>query len=328
MDASDRKKWIKFYRDELTDKEFYDRLSKRSEDAEFSAGLKRLSHIEGTHASFWKKYLERNGVKTDKLRPRRFKIKVLLFVSSILGQYLSVRLLEHGEIETCVEYSGYLKESKEDREFSEGLTSLLHDEVEHEEVFENRIKKTEEQITKNQDVIFGLSDGLVEVLAALAGLTAFIYDSTIIALGGLVVGVGGAISMALGAYLARFSESQYKISELKKKTLFDESGVDWSDLESLKASSRRSAVNVAFTYILGAIIPIAPFFFLDRFTALLMAIFMVAFSEALTNAIVALSMSTRMLTVAVRSALMSLGAAAATFGVGEIFHIVFHITLL
>ncbi len=327
MDPRDRRKWIKFYRDELTDKEFYDKLSGKTNDAEFSASLKRLSTIEGTHSAFWKKYLEKNGVRTDGLGPRSLKIAMLLLFSRVLGQYLSVRLLEHGEIETCGEYSDYLKEKRGDTEFSEGLTALLHDEVEHEEVFENRIQKTEEQITKNQDVIFGLSDGLVEVLAALAGLTAFIFNNIIIALGGLVVGVGGAISMALGAYLARFSESQYKITEMKKKTLFDETGVNFKDLESLQASSRRSAANVALTYILGAIIPIAPFFFLERFTALFVAIVLVAVSEAFTNAIVALSMSTRMLSVAVRSALMSLGAAGATFSVGEIFHLIFHITL-
>ncbi len=76
------------------------------------------------------------------------------------------------------------------------------------------------------------------------------------------------------------------------------------------------------------VIPILPFIFLPRIDALVTAVILVAASQGITNMIVALTMGLRILRTSVQAMLLSLIAAAATFTVGYLFHIFFHITLI
>jgi VIT1/CCC1 family predicted Fe2+/Mn2+ transporter len=328
LDKAEIRDWIGYYKDEITDREFYLKLAKRTEDADFKASLIRLSDVESNHADFWKVNLEKNGVKASKIRPKRIKIKLLLILRYIIGEFLTVRLLEHGEIETCEKYSGYIQRRGTNDQFAVTLTNILNDEIQHEEIFENRIAKAENQLERNRDIILGISDGLVEVLAAIAGLAAFIYYPYLIALGGTVVAIGGTISMSVGAYLSRVSETEYRITEVRKRSLFNIGHNEMKTIKDFKSMGKESASNVALFYILGALIPILPFVFLPRVLALITAIILVGISEAIANAIVALSLSTKMLGIALRSMILALSAAGVTFAVGEAFHIIFHLSVL
>ena len=318
----------KFYRDEITDKEFYRRLARKTEDEDFRNSLLRLSNIESEHSKFWKEELERLGVNVAKIRHNRLKVALLMFVRRIIGPYLTVRLLEHGEINTVESYSAYANSLGSESKFREGLERIIHEEIEHEEIFENRMEKTESNIERNRDIIYGISDGLVEVLAAIAGLTAIIVNNLDIALGGMVVGLGGAISMSLGAYLAKNSETEYRISELRKTSLFNRKKKSDKEISDYEGKSKKSALNVGGFYVLGALIPILPYVFLERHLALITSIILVGLSQGFSNAIVALSMNIKILKMSVRAALLSLLAAAATFSVSEFFHLFFHITLV
>ena len=115
--------------------------------------------------------------------------------------------MEHGEVETVASYRKAGPLAADDPEFKAGLEKIIDDEVEHEDVFSYTLDQSKEQLERNRNVIYGISDGLVEVLAALAGLTAIISDHTYVAMGGLIVGVSGAMSMSVGAYLATNSET-------------------------------------------------------------------------------------------------------------------------
>ena len=123
--------------------------------------------------------------------------------------------------------------------------------------------QSKEQLERNRNVIYGISDGLVEVLAALAGLTAIISDHTYVAMGGLIVGVSGAMSMSVGAYLATNSETQFKISQMRRNAILNNQENDESKVQKYRNESRRAAVNTGMFYILGAAIPIIPFLFLE-----------------------------------------------------------------
>lgn len=316
-----------YYRDELTDLEFYKRLSAKTADEDFRKNLERLSEIEKEHAKFWKMELERRGVKTTKIKYKKAKVRFLIFIRRILGPYLTVRLLEHGEINTVVSYTELLHRYEKEDEFRNTLERIIHEEIEHEEIFENRIEKTEKDIQRNRDVIYGISDGLVEVLASISGLTALIVNNLDIALGGLVVALGGSISMALGAYLAKNSETEYRISELRKKALFSQKRANREEIKDYEGESRRSALNVGMFYIMGAVIPILPFVVLERHIALIISIILVAITQGISNGIVALSMNIKILRSSIRAAGLSLIAAAGTYAVGELFHILFNISL-
>jgi len=319
---------IGFYRNELTDMLFYDKLSRRVKDDEFRKSLLRLSETEKIHANFWKLRLVKSGISVDGIKPRFGKIKGLLMIRKVMGNYLSIKLLEHSEIDSIIQYNKFLEENRNDSEMTDSLQKIILDEIEHEEIFSKKAGDEDILIQKNRDLIYGMSDGLVEVLAALAGLSALISNHFYIALGGTVVGIGGSISMALGAYLSQKSESEYKINELTKKSILERKMRYGQKFDRYKGESKKSAFNVGLSYVMGALIPIIPFVFLPRIGGLIAAVILVAASQGITNMIVALTMGLRILKTSVQAMFLSLLAAAATFTVGYLFHIFFNITLI
>ncbi|MEM3675716.1 MAG: VIT1/CCC1 family protein [Thermoplasmataceae archaeon] len=327
-EPSQIKKRLAFYRDELTDRDFYVRLSEKINDTWLSENLRRLSTIEEKHASFWEDDLKKLGVETSGVHPRRLKTMFLLFFSRILGVGLTVKILEHGEIETVAEYRKYAEESHEDVEFKQKLEGIISDEVEHESVFDSTIDRTREDIETNRELIYGISDGLVEVLASLAGLSAIITDHFLIALGGIVVGVSGAMSMSLGAYLSRNSETLFHLAEIRKRSILHNEDEKKEEVEKIRSKSSKSAVNTGLSYILGAVIPILPFLALQRVEALILSVILVGLSQGLATAIVAISMGIPILKESTKASFLALMVAFASYLVGQAFHIIFHISVI
>ena len=318
---------LEFYRDEITDREFYSRLARRSRDKEFSRELEHLASVEKVHSEFWGEMCSRKNIDLDKCKPRRWKILSMLFLSRILGKGLTIRLMEYGEVSSVEKYSNYLPSVGMDAETANRVQSILTDEIEHEGVFQRKLTESETNIQKGRDVIYGISDSLVEVLAAIAGLSAIIYSGLLIALGGAVVAVGGTISMSVGAYLAKSSESEHKVVGLRKKALFHNIDLDVEETERIRAESRESAYNVGFYYFVGAWLPILPFLFFPVDLALVIAIVLVAITEGLTNAVVAVTLGVPALRLALRAGLLALLAAGATYGVGFAFHTFLNISV-
>ena len=68
-----------------------------------------------------------------------------------------------------------------------------------------------------RDVIFGANDGLVSILALVAGVYGAITESHPILIAGIVGAVAGAISMGAGAYLSAKSEKEVTEKESDRK---------------------------------------------------------------------------------------------------------------
>ena len=68
-----------------------------------------------------------------------------------------------------------------------------------------------------REVIFGMNDGLVTTIGFLAGVTGSIAEGRYILLAGMAEVVAGAISMALGAYLATKSQREFFHSEIERE---------------------------------------------------------------------------------------------------------------
>lgn len=317
-----------FCSDELTDLQFYKALSERVEDENLQKNLLRLSEVEKEHSQFWISYLQKHGVDTSKIKPKRMKIRFMLFIFRVLGIGLAVNLLEYGEVETVAKYRDYATRTGEDEDFRKGIEKIINEEIEHEDVFSYTLEQNKEKLDRNRDIIYGISDGLVEVLAAIAGLTALLTNHLDVALGGLVVGVSGTMSMSVGAYLAKDSESQYKISSLRRNAILKNRAHDRDKVDQYRGESRRSAMNVGMFYILGAAIPILPFLFLPRDIALVLAIVLVAVTQGLANSIIAISMSMGILKEALKSSGLALLAALASYVVGQVFHMILHVSLV
>ncbi len=317
-----------FCRDELTDLEFYRGLSERVRDENLKKSLLRLSDVEREHSQFWILYLQKHGVDTSRIKPKRMKIRFMYLAFKVLGIGLAVNLLEYGEVETVAKYREYATRTGEDEEFRKGIEKIINEEIEHEDVFSFTLEQNKEKIDRNRDIIYGISDGLVEVLAAIAGLTALLTNHLDVALGGLVVGVSGTMSMSVGAYLAKDSESQYKIAGIRRNAILKNRAHDRDKLAQYKGESRRSAMNVGMFYILGAAIPILPFLFLQRDTALVISIILVAVTQGLANSIIAISMNMGILKEALKASALALLAALASYVVGQVFHLILHVSLV
>lgn len=325
--AEFRRKALDFYRDEITDRLFYEKLAKKISDDQFRSQLLELSRIEHEHASFWEQELKNISEDPSKLKGNRLKIRFLFFVMRLIGPVLTIRMLEHGEIRAISMYKDMISTQAEGSDLRNKLETILDQEINHEDVFEKQIEKTEEEIEKNRDIIYGMSDGLVEVLGSIAGLTAILFDQYLIALGGFVVAISGAMSMSLGSYLSSKSQSEFRIHQIQKESMFDPSKKQKMEIDDLKEKSKKSALTTASYYLLGAFIAIFPFLILSRIPALLLSVTLVAITQAISNSIVALSMNARILRSALRASLLTLLTAAATFAVGEMFHIIFHLTV-
>lgn len=66
-------------------------------------------------------------------------------------------------------------------------------------------------------IVMGFNDGIVSILALVAGVTGALTDNGFIILAGIVGTVGGAISMALGGYISSKSEVELYKSEIERE---------------------------------------------------------------------------------------------------------------
>ncbi|WMT51655.1 MAG: VIT1/CCC1 family protein [Ferroplasma sp.] len=319
---------LKFLRDELTDMVFYTYLYRKTSDPELKEDFRKLATTENEHANFWGQELKSTDVNVNKVSYRKIKYFFMKIIRNLIGGSLIINLLEHGEYQSIKKYKEYLDNYTQDDKYRNKVNELIVSEMQHEEIFANKISSSAKNIQKSRDFLYGMSDGLVEVLATLAGLSAIITSHIDIALSGVVVGISGTFSMTLGAYLAQKSESEYKIAMLNRKHIFSKSKGVQKMIDRYSSEATNSALNTALSYITGAVIPILPFIFLSKFIAVILAVILVFVAQGISNSIVALSLNTPILKSGLRAAFLALGAAAVTFTAGEIFHLIFHISLL
>ncbi len=68
-----------------------------------------------------------------------------------------------------------------------------------------------------RSLILGLNDGLVSILALVAGVTGGTFENNIIVLAGIAGAIAGAISMAFGNYISIKSEIEFYHSEIERE---------------------------------------------------------------------------------------------------------------
>jgi VIT1/CCC1 family predicted Fe2+/Mn2+ transporter len=191
-----------FYKGELKDAEVYSRLGSSEKDREKGILLSKLGAMEKSHADFWNYFLRKNGQSGTEYRYPRYKSAFILVLRRLIGLPLVIRLFERGEESVIVEYTNFLNVESLDAEDREKLHSIITDEVLHEEYFASQLSGVSSRLESIRDVFYGMSDGLVEVLAAVAGLVPIVHTPILVAAGGLVVGISGTLSMAIGAYMS------------------------------------------------------------------------------------------------------------------------------
>jgi VIT1/CCC1 family predicted Fe2+/Mn2+ transporter len=179
--------------------------------------------------------------------------------------------------------------------------SIVEDEDEHERQLTNLID--EERLRYVGSMVLGLNDALVELTGALAGFTLALQNTRLIAVVGLITGIAASLSMAASEYLLTKTEESAK-------------------------SPFKASVYTGFAYILTVLFLIFPY--------LVFTNFYFALGFTILNAIIVILIFTFYISVArgasfkksfSEMALISLGIAALTFGIGFIVRIFFDIDI-
>lgn len=353
------KKAILFYKDEFESNQLYSYLSNHENNIEIKKLFGELSKIESSHAKFWYLFLKERNIRV-KHKFYLNKLWIYKILRSLLGTKLFITLLEMKEISSTDAYYNFYKNPilKENEKIF--LSKIIEDELEHEHIFAE--KKKDNDFGNIRDFILGMNDGLVEILGTVTGLAA-VYPTRPLTVGtsGLVVGVAGALSMAIGAFTSVRSQRQvnegiknkmeilFNVSKDKAKDeLFNKlhkSGIPdnissevvekLSDnknamtnllIEDVKENELRSALYTGVAYLVGLIFPVIPFFFIksSSLIALIFSAIFAAIALSVVGTVVSIASETLSLKNKVFEMVATgLGAAALSYLFGKLVQIVF-----
>ncbi len=358
----------KMLKDELEAALIYGVLARRYRGSPISDKLIEIARIEAGHARFWRKFLEKRGVKPDVVKPSRLKIALYRIILRVLGLGLTLKLLELGELNAIKMYALMLEHGDLSEEERADLRKILEDELIHEEEFVEEESRLAEFLDHVRDAVLGMSDGVVEVLSVSAGLAGAYGDPFNVALGGLIVGIGGALSMGIGAYTSVRAQREVRLGVLtrlvlaarfipqvfqsrimdimKKKGLPNDVSEKIADtaiknpdlLQRILAEEKygireekleepgRAGFYTGLFYILGAAIPLTPYFLrLDIGIAVPLSFLMAALTMSLVGFIIALTANLDIRKKMIELVAASMGAALITYSVGRLASILFGI---
>ncbi|MHA1582118.1 MAG: VIT1/CCC1 transporter family protein [Candidatus Baldrarchaeia archaeon] len=176
--------------------------------------------MEKEHAYFWKDFLECRGIKVKEFKPS-FTIGLYKIFRKIFGLAFTSKVMEMGEVKTIREYYEFYRKADLSEEEKEKLKQVIEDELLHEDIFHKM--SSSEKIEHIRDVFLGMNDGLVEILATVAGLTgAYSGNPYIVGIIGSIVGISGMLSMAIGTYISVKNQRQVKEQKIfENKVLYE-----------------------------------------------------------------------------------------------------------
>lgn len=272
-------------RRELTEYFVYKTLSKSAKDAYNKKILQRIADDELRHYNFWKTYTHKDA------GPKNLKLWRYILISRIFGITFGLKLMEKSEKRAQVRYDKFSKSMP-------GARKIIKEEGEHEKKLTGLID--EERLKYTGAVVLGLNDALVELTGTLAGFTLALQNTHIIAMAGLISGISAAFSMGASEYLSTKSEES--------------------------KSPMKAALYTSSAYVLTVLFLVLPYMLLRNiylslgitiFNAI-MVIFLFNFYISVTNEACFRKRFFEM-------ALVSLGVAALSFGVGYLIRVLFNI---
>ena len=312
-----------FYQDEIRDHVTYLALADNERDPELRAVLSRIAGTELGHSRFWKAFLETRGLPAPERAPGRVRLALLRLLQRLLNPALLVSVLELGESDAAVNYLECLRTAPMSEHEKAELRRIVLDEIEHEVTFRDKLSKL--GLGNVRDYVLGINDGLVEILGAVAGLSAvYAGNPLIVGVSGLVVGVAGAMSMGIGAFVS--VRSQREVNQglrQRMEILFDvapqravteyqrrlqASGVPDDTaaeiahrvgtnrdaiarllLPEARENEVRSGLYTGLAYLLGVAFPVLPYFFASSaLTALGISVVFAGLALAATAGLVSL----------------------------------------
>lgn len=270
--------------------------------------LAKFAKIEEGSSGLWASLLKKRRADVPGISDIKAKLVLVKILRKIFGMRFALMALEYGEEETIANFKRSLSESSNKAEARRLLMSIDKETATEAEITK-QLFKDDSVLNNIRDVVFGMNDGLVEVLAAVVGLGAFLQKPQLIFLAGLIVAISGTLSMAGGAYISTDYETKVK-----------------GEKES--SASRKSALYVGSFYILGAIFPIIPFALgLSGFVGIAAAIVVTSLVLSFTAAFVAIVSNRSISRTVTETLAISLGAAAITIIIGYYARVVLHLAI-
>lgn len=345
------------YFGEVVDCMVYQELARAERNPRVREILTKLSGMERRHSEIWAQIARQRGIALkpaglrEKLRAKGYRLLRL-----ILGLKITVRLLESGEQDAIVKYAKLL----EGEEFSQEEKALLNEALKDEIVHEYTFMSQEFQVESVRDVVYGVSDGLIEVLAVVSGFSGAFVSPLLVALSGSIVGISGSLSMAVGAYLSTTSDVEMAKSEIEKTKLQAElseetlisrlsrmltsKGLEPSvaariagELKSIaphliasepEGEPKKSALVTALSYIGGAAIPIVAYLAgVSGLTAVISSWAISALATFVIGSIIGVLSDVNPWRKGLQMTLLAMGAALATHGIGILAAKTLHINL-
>ncbi len=179
---------LSLQRMEATEGEIYRRLAKKQKNPSNKKILLQIAEEEGRHEAV---LAEATG---QTVKPMMRKVWFHSQLAWIFGLTFAVKMLERVERDASTEYRklGYDDLADEEDSHEERLIGLLE----------------EGRLDYIGSVVLGMSDALIELTGALAGLTFAFANLNLVALAGLVTGIAAAFSMGASEYLSTRSEKK------------------------------------------------------------------------------------------------------------------------
>jgi len=198
----------------------YERLAKKARDERTKRLLVEISTDEVKDSEYWlEKIKELNGELEMPSKTYFMDVRVSLMMH-ILGRrsFFEWAIINEDEIiEDLAIQAGNIS----DMVTSEKWNRIASDERLHVERVKKEVLGMEAWEMRGsggvRDIIFGANDGLVSILALVAGVYGAITESHTILIAGIAGAVAGAISMGAGAYLSSKSEKEVIEKESERK---------------------------------------------------------------------------------------------------------------
>lgn len=180
---------------EITEHHIYKKLAERVEHPGNRKVLEDIANDELRHCNVWRTHTHQD------VEPDQWTIRKYYWISRIFGLTFGVKLMERGEGSAQQNYAqlrGSIPEAD----------AIMREENQHEAALLEMLD--EERLRYTGSVVLGLSDALVELTGALAGLTLALQNTKLIALTGSITGIAAALSMGASEYLSTKAEGEMK----------------------------------------------------------------------------------------------------------------------
>ena len=200
----------------------YERLVKKAKDERTKGLLTRIRADEVGDSKYWEEKIEELGEKHGRLLTASLLNPRIILMMRILGTrgFFEWAIIAEDE---SIEDLAIQAANVSDIAASETWTRIASDERLHIERMKKEVLGMEGWEMGGgggvRDVIFGANDGLVSILALVAGVYGALTESHPILIAGIAGAVAGAISMGAGAYLSAKSEKEVTEKERDRKGL-------------------------------------------------------------------------------------------------------------